>query len=102
MVRHAAAHRHLHRQKHKKRQPFDYLIYFFTVATPLFEVPQAISIYGNHDAEQVSAATWGFFLVASVVFTLYAIREHLKPLIVAYTLYTIVELIIVVGIILYG
>jgi uncharacterized protein with PQ loop repeat len=92
---------HRKRAAHKRRQPFDYVVYFFTVATPLFELPQAISIFHNHDASSVSASTWMFFVVSSVVFTLYAIRERLKPLIVAYSLYTIVESIIVVGIILY-
>jgi len=100
MVRHAAAHRHLHRAK--KLRPFDYMVYFFTVATPLFELPQAFSIYMQRDARSVSAITWGFFLLADIAFTAYAIRERLKPLIIAYALYTLIELSIVLGIIFYS
>ncbi|HEX7963059.1 MAG TPA: hypothetical protein VF466_00565 [Candidatus Saccharimonadales bacterium] len=105
MVRHAAAHRHhLHRAKTKtppKRQPFDYMMYFFTVATPLFELPQAISIFRAHDSRSVSAATWVFFAISSVVFVIYALRQRLRPLVVAYSMYTAIEFVIVVGIVMY-
>ena len=100
MVRHAAAHKHVHQKKKKK--PFDYVVYFFTVATPLFELPQLISIFHNKNATSVSAATWIFFLIASVVFAIYTLRERIIPLFVAYTLYTIIEAGIVVGIVMYS
>lgn len=100
MVRHAGAHKHAQKKQHK--QPFDYVVYFFTVATPLFELPQLFAIYGSKDAASVSAWTWGFFLIASVVFAVYTLREKIYPLFVAYTLYTIIEAIIVIGIILYS
>jgi uncharacterized protein with PQ loop repeat len=100
MVRHAAAHRHVHRKK--KKQPFDYVVYFFTVATPLFEVPQAVVIYRSQDASSVAWPTWVFFLLASIVFAIYTARERIWPLFVAYTLYTVIEVIIVAGIIIYS
>jgi uncharacterized protein with PQ loop repeat len=100
MVRHAAAHRHL--QRKNKRQPFDYVVYFFTVATPLFELPQLYAIYSTHDASNVAWPTWCFFVVASVVFAIYTLRERIMTLFVAYSLYTIIETGIVVGIIMYS
>lgn len=39
MVRHGHGHWHLHRKPRKDW--FDYLLYAFMVATPLFELPQA-------------------------------------------------------------
>ena len=99
MARHAAAHKHLHKKPNKSL--FDYVIYFFMIATPLFEIPQAYRIFSTHSAESVSLATWSFFVIASFVWALYALREKLMPIFVASALYLVVELSIVVGIIQY-
>lgn len=88
--------------KKQKKDVFDYLVYFFAVAAPLFELPQAITIYANQSAENVSILTWGFFLVADVVWLLYAIRHRLPPLVLLYIIYLLVEASIVVGIIIYS
>jgi uncharacterized protein with PQ loop repeat len=100
MVRHATAHKYV--QQKKKKEPFDYLVYFFMVATPLFEVPQAIQIFSNKSAENVSVATWMFFFVASFVWAIYAYKNRLFPLVVTYSLYIIIEGTIVTGIIFYS
>lgn len=72
------------------------------VATPLFEIPQVYAIYSTQDATSVSLITWGFFLMASVVWFIYGLRQKLLPLIVAYSLYFIIELILVIGIVRYS
>lgn len=100
MVRHAHAHRHLHRKKPKDW--FDYLLYTFMIATPLFELPQAWAIYSTQSAQDVSLTTWGFFVISNLAWGAYAIRNKLTPLIVTYSLYMIIELSIVMGIILYN
>jgi uncharacterized protein with PQ loop repeat len=100
MVRHAAAHRHLHKKKPKT--PFDFVVYFFMVATPMFEVPQAVTIFQHKSAESVSVYTWVFFFVASIVWAVYALRNKLFPLVFMYSLYIISEGFIVAGIILYS
>lgn len=100
MVRHGHGHRHLHRKKQKDW--FDYVLYVFMVATPLFELPQAWAIYSTRSAQDVSLTTWGFFTISNIAWVAYAVRNKLKPLIVVYSLYMIIELSIVVGIILYN
>ena len=85
-----------------KKQPFDYVIYFFTVATPLFELPQAITIYSSHDAGSVSIYTWGFFVIDNVVWIVYALRRKIWPLLITSVLYLLIELSVVAGIILYS
>jgi uncharacterized protein with PQ loop repeat len=100
MVRHASAHKHL--QKKKQKSPFDYVVYFFMVATPLFELPQVIAIYGNKSAENVSLFTWAFFCLSSAVWIWYSVRNKLYPLIIAYSLYVGIEAAIVAGILLYS
>ncbi|MGH7196409.1 MAG: PQ-loop domain-containing transporter [Candidatus Saccharimonadales bacterium] len=99
MVRHH--HTHLIHKK-KRKDLFDTLVYFFTVATPLFELPQAIAIYSSKSAEHVSVYTWAFFLVADVVWLGYAFRHKIKPLMVMYVFYLVVETSIVAGILLYS
>jgi uncharacterized protein with PQ loop repeat len=99
MVRHGAAHKHVH--KKAKKGPFDYMVYFVMVATPLFEIPQAYTIYTTHDAQSVSLATWGFFFIASIVWGIYAIREKLLPIFVTSVLYLVIEATVVIGILLY-
>lgn len=81
---------------------FDFVIYFFAFTTPLFEAPQAYIIYSNRNASNVSTATWMYFVIASLVFLIYSIKQRIKPLIMAYSMYLIIEIVIVAGIIRYG
>lgn len=91
--------------KIKHTQPekefFDYVVYFFTIVTPLFELPQAYTIYANKSAQDVSLLTWGFFLLDNIVWIIYAIRRKVLPLLITTILYMLIEIGIVVGIILY-
>lgn len=95
--------------KHVSRQStisdkgaFKYVIYFFTFATPLFELPQAYTIYTNHSAANVSVLTWGFFVIDNIVWIIYAMKRHLRPLLITSILYLIIEMSVVIGIILYS
>lgn len=100
MARHTAAHKHVHRKP--KKSAFDYVVYFFTIATPLFELPQLVSIFHSRDATSVSWSTWGFFLLASIVFAIYGYREKIMPVLVTSIMYAVIESGIVVGIVLYS
>ena len=72
------------------------------VATPLFEIPQAWDIFTKQSAEDVSLTTWSFFFVSSIAWIMYAVRNKIMPLMVAYTLYLIIEGVIVFGILVYS
>jgi uncharacterized protein with PQ loop repeat len=98
MARHAAAQKYLH--KKKPREAFDYLMYFFMVATPLFELPQALAIYRSHSAQNVSIYTWSFFCMSSTVWAIYSLRNKLYPFVITYTMYAFIEGVIVVGIVI--
>jgi uncharacterized protein with PQ loop repeat len=93
-----------HHVLHKKqpKEPFDFVVYFFTIATPLFELPQAISIYSTQDASGVSIWTWAFFCIADIVWITYAVRRKIWPLVFMYACYFIIEVSIVTGILLYS
>lgn len=97
MLHHIKKSRH-----HKKQTPLDIVLYFFVFTTPLFELPQAYLIYANQDARDVSVATWAYFAVSSVAWVTYGFRKRIKPIMFAYSLYLIIETIIVIGIIKYS
>jgi uncharacterized protein with PQ loop repeat len=98
MVRHAYAHKQLHK-KHKKRSNFENFIYIFAFTTPLFEIPQIITIFSAHSAENVSLITWSYLAISSLAWLIYGIIKKMKPLIVSYVLYVLVEFSIVASII---
>jgi uncharacterized protein with PQ loop repeat len=97
MLHHIRKHKH-----HKQKSPLDFLLYFFVFTTPLFELPQAYIIYSNQDASDVSILTWGYFAVSSVAWVTYGFRKKIKPIMFAYSLYLLIETIIVIGIIKYS
>ncbi len=102
MASRAAHKKHLHTSRKKHRESFDYIVYFFGVAAPLFELPQLWQIYSNHSAKNVSLATWAFFCVDNFVWMAYAWRKKEWPLLLTSILYEIVEASIVIGILKYS
>lgn len=93
---------HVKKALKAKKTPLDYILYFFVFTTPLFELSQAYIIYSRQNAADVSILTWGYFAVSSVAWLCYGIRQKLKPIIFAYSLYCVIEVTIVVGIVLYA
>jgi uncharacterized protein with PQ loop repeat len=85
----------------QKKEFFDYIVYFFTIATPLFELPQAYAIYANKSAEDVSMLTWSFFLIDNLVWIVYAIKRRVIPLLITTILYLAIEALVVIGIFVY-
>ena len=98
----AAHKKHLHAIRKKQREPFNYVVYFFGIATPLFELPQLWQIYANHAAENVSLTTWAFFCIDNLVWIAYAWRKKDWPLLLTSIIYEIIEVGIVIGILQYS
>lgn len=69
---------------------------------PLTAMPQVYAIYATQDATGVSLATWLGFMVLGLVFLSYAIVHKIKPMIVTQVLWYVVDLLIVIGVLLYG
>ncbi len=81
-----------HNKRTKKtKDPLDKIVYFFAFAAPIFELPQLYTIYSEHSAKNVSLITWGFFSLASFIWLLYAIRHKLKPVVISYFLFFVIE-----------
>lgn len=77
------------------------MIYFFAFAAPIFELPQLFAIYSARSAKNVSMITWGFFALASFAWLAYAIRHKLRPVIVSYSLFFVIELMTFLAILRY-
>ena len=92
-------HKHVH---HVKQQPIDKIIYFFALSAPLFELPQLYAIIINHSAKEVSLVTWGYFAISSFAWLIYAFSHKLRALAVSYLLFTIIEILVVIGILRYS
>lgn len=69
---------------------------------PLTAIPQAVDIYANHSAGNVSLTTWVCFMMIGVIFTLYAVAHRIKPLIINQIIWFAVDGAIVIGILKYG
>lgn len=85
----------------RKVAPLDALVCFFAVAAPLFEIPQAYTIFSTRSAQDVSLSTWGFFTVSSLVWFIYGLQKRAKMIVLSSGLYFVIELIVVVGILRY-
>ena len=99
MVRHAHAHKHITNKQ--KRTAFDNFIYIFAFTTPLFELPQLINVIAAKSAENVSLITWGYLAISSLAWLIYGIKKKMKPLIVSYILYVLVEFSIAIAILIF-
>jgi len=95
--------RHHHPKRHFKwhLNPLDTFAYFFAVATPLLEAPQAYQIYSRHSARDVSFATWLFFDLSSIVWIVYGIKRKQPAITLSSLLYMLFETTVVIGILLY-
>ena len=97
-------HHAVHKHKSKTKKPIDQIdrfVYFFAFGAPFFEIPQLYTIYSQQSAQNVSLITWGFFSIASLTWLIYAIHHRLKPMIISYLLFFIVELLTAIGILIY-
>jgi uncharacterized protein with PQ loop repeat len=71
------------------------------VVHPLSAVPQISQIYSTHDVSGVSLLTWIFFVLVGGVFLAYAVVHHIRPLILTQVLWSVNDLLIVGGVLLY-
>lgn len=87
--------------KKHKNVTLDRLTYVFGILLPIATIPQAYAILIEKDTAGVSMITWLFYLASSTLFAIFGIVHKQKLLIITYVPFTIIELLIVVGLILY-
>ena len=79
----------------------DRLMYSVGVLAPLALMPQVISIYVDHEKQGVSLETWVLLAVFNVLWVVYGIVHKDKPIIITHTLFTILDVSIVAGVLLF-
>lgn len=89
----------MNNDKNKKRVELFALI--AGIAQPLITLPQILTIYGNQSAGDVSLLTWLGYLFFGITFLVYGFVFKLKPIWVGQIIWVSMQLITVIGILLY-
>jgi uncharacterized protein with PQ loop repeat len=79
----------------------DKLTFVAGIVGPFTVLPQIYSIFATKSAAGVSLATWALIFIATFPWILYGIAHKDKSIIVSFTLWEVVNLAVVVGVILY-
>ena len=105
---------HLHKRKRiheghevypsreKWKRFLDKLVYVVGIFGPLLTIPQILKIWVNQSAGGVSIISWTAYFFGAIILLLYGIAHKEKPLIIMYSLWIVVDIIIVVGILIYS
>jgi len=102
--------RHKHERAHhatQKSRKSSYIIFLDKVTFvigiigPFVVVPQIYSIFTTHSAAGVSLFTWLLMFVVTFPWVLYGMAHKEKSIIISFTLWEIVNMTVVVGVLLY-
>ena len=103
-MRHKHERSDAHRQ-HKKT-PYivflDKLTFVAGVIGPFTVLPQIYSIFSTHSATGVSLATWALIFIVTLPWVFYGIAHKDKSIIVSFSLWEVVNLMVVIGVLIYG
>ncbi len=80
----------------------DKLTFVAGVVGPFTVLPQIYSIFTSHSAKGVSLATWALIFIVTFPWILYGVAHKDKSIIVSFTLWEVVNLAVVVGVVIYG
>lgn len=100
-------HKHERSSSHKKHKLNSYLkfldklTFVAGVIGPFTVLPQIYTIFSTHSAKGVSLATWAMIFIVTFPWILYGIAHKDKSIIVSFTLWEVVNLTVVVGVLLY-
>ena len=94
-------HQHMRFSKRSKTI-IDKLMFGAAVLHPLMTLPQVVKIYSTQSAKDLSLLTWVMYSLLGAIFFLYAVAHKIKPLILTQVLWTVMDGVIIIGILLYG
>lgn len=101
-------HKHERSQAHVKHHKTPYLVFLDKltfvagVIGPFTVLPQIYTIYIQRNAQGVSMVTWLLIFVVTFPWILYGIAHKEKSIIVSFTLWEVVNLAVVIGVLIYG
>ena len=100
-------HKHERAKAHRQHKVTPYLAFLdkltFAVGVigPFTVLPQIYTIFKTHSTQGVSLATWALIFIATFPWILYGVAHKDKSIIVSFTLWEIVNLTVVLGILMY-
>ena len=77
-------------------------MFVIAVVIPLMTLPQIITVWGNQSADNISLTTWVAYLFSAVCWLINSLLTKNKALAINQMLWVVLELILIVGIILYS
>lgn len=80
----------------------DGVMYVMGIIGPLVSIPQLIEIYIRQNAEGISVSTWLGYVFLTALWLVYGIVHRERPIILTQVLWLIVNILVVIGAILYG
>ncbi len=105
-------HQHIRKRIHQKHEPFphpdkwkrfmDRIIYVVSVIGPIMTIPQVLTIWIGQNASGVSVISWGTYLLCAIVWLFYGLMHREKILVFNYSVWIVLEILIVVGTLMYG
>ena len=106
---HYLGQRHKHERKptHKKEPKTTYkafldkLTFVAGVVGPFTVLPQIYTIFHTHSAAGVSMVTWLLIFIVTFPWILYGIAHKDKSIMVSFTLWEVVNLTVVIGVLIY-
>lgn len=93
-------------KKQQQKSPYivflDKLTFVVGVIGPFTVLPQIYSIFSTKSAAGVSLATWLLIFIVTFPWILYGLAHKEKSIIVSFILWEVVNLLVVIGVLLYG
>ncbi|HQU08192.1 MAG: hypothetical protein B7X04_03835 [Parcubacteria group bacterium 21-54-25] len=80
----------------------DNITFVAGIAGPFTVLPQIWQIFTTHQAAGVSATSWTLMFIVTFPWIFYGIAHKDKAIIISFILWEVVNLIVVVGAVLYG
>jgi uncharacterized protein with PQ loop repeat len=88
--------------KNKWKATLDKWIYILGLFGPIMTIPQITKIWVDQNAAGVSVVSWSAYLVSAVIWLFYGIFHKEKPIVFIYSIWIVMEIAVVVGVLLYG
>jgi len=105
-------HFHLRKRIHQKHEKYphpdkfknfvDKAVYFVGAFGIIMTLPQLMKIWVDKNASGVSAVSWSAYLVAAIFWLLYGYLHREKQLIIIYSCWVFLDIVIITGTLLYG
>ena len=80
----------------------DRFIYVVVFVGPLMTIPQVTKIWFEKNASGVAASSWLTYFVTAFFWLIYAMMHKEKPLIISSIIWIVLDLLVVVGALIYG